>query len=101
MSGGHFDYAFCRISDLATELDYEIKINDQKIDDAAGIYPQNLTPDALYRMKATLSLLQMAADLAHAAEWIYSGDDGDDAFIRKYEEITNKYDWIHVGENEN
>ena len=95
MSGGHFDYAYSRINDLADSIEKEIDQN--QIPDEWG-YAEGLSDETIIRMREIVDLLEMASKLAYAAEWLYSGDDGEETFTKKYEQISHEHDWIHVGD---
>jgi len=79
MSGGAFDYAWRRIADFSEDLKEKIEEN-----------PSEFNP----LLMARLALLQMKAaelaELAKAAELLYSGDIGEDSFNEAWTEAIQK-----------
>jgi len=87
MSGGHFEYKQHRITDFADELYREIEGN--KLVDEYGYCP-NYSNDVLNELVKINILLNKAADLAHAVDYLYSGDYGEDCFLSKLKELKKK-----------
>ena len=74
MSGGHYDYAYSRVSDLAAQI----------ADDASG------EPDEAVRnaMDYCASQLEALSELARAIEWYMSGDYGPEQVIAEFKKVT-------------
>jgi len=87
MSGGHFDYNCFRISSFADDLNVEIDRNEVKDDFG---YCLNYKKETIVKLKKCSKLIKQAGDLAHAVEWLYSGDYGEESFIKKYNKILKK-----------
>ena len=77
MSGGSFDYAYSRVLHFAEELRAKIANNGKEDDygDKFGFSPQTIT-----RLQSIAEDAERAAKLMKAAEWLYSGDTGEDSF---------------------
>lgn len=88
MSGGHFDYACCKISRLAEEIQHEIDINDlhgeatDHLDyDHGRDRGYGLAPETLAVVQEIQRVLAAAGNLAREVEWLYSGDHGEGSFL--------------------
>ena len=75
MSGGHFNYAYFHIGELAHDLQVEID-NNYDVDEGYE-YSQS----TIYRLQTIQSKLQALSKLAREVEWLYSGDHGEDTFM--------------------
>ncbi len=102
MSGGHFDYAQYRISDIWVEIwdylyghdleewDVEDYIKDHFIDEDEATYvrkhnhtipnPYGLSKETLREFRKAVRLLRQAEVYAQRIDWLLSGDDGEEAF---------------------
>jgi len=76
MSGGHFDYKCFHIADFADELERAISKNSHKFGE-----------ETLSHLVIVLEVLETAAALAKEAEWLYSGDTGEDSFKSNVDRI--------------
>lgn len=81
MSGGHFNYAYSHIGGFAFDLEQEIYAND---DD------RRYDPIVVARLKRIQAILELAADLGHAVEWLYSDDYGEEYFMKRTSEILDE-----------
>lgn len=82
MSGGSFDYAYIRVSNFVDEL--VSRIQEDK---------QELNPETIDRLKQVASMADLTAKLMKEAEWLYSGDTGEETFCKAVEELL--YDLDH------
>lgn len=82
MSGGSFDYAFGHVDDFAEAL--ERKLNEA--DDPAAWNP-GFSPEVVAEMRRMVAEARQFAKKMHAVEWLWSGDDGEDTFLRRMMEI--------------
>lgn len=64
MSGGHYNYAFCRVEAMADQMEEDLK------------EPEQLTPNKPLRKKV-IAYLREVAELMRAIEWEDSGDGAD------------------------
>lgn len=77
MSGGHFDYHQYRIREIAESV--EDIIQNYK-------YP----PEVLEKIKEGLDALKKAEIYTQRIDWLVSGDDGPETFLRRLKEDLNK-----------
>lgn len=82
MSGGSFDYAYNKVDTFVNEL--VSCIEEDK---------QTLNPETIDRLKQVAAMSSLAAKLMKEAEWLYSGDTGEDTFCKRVEELL--YDLDH------
>lgn len=112
MSGGHFDYAQYRITDIYTSIeDYmdgheldedEVRdyINDRWLDDEEKDYihkhhhtipnPYGYTEETLSEFRKAVEVLKKAEVYAQRIDWLLSGDDGENSFHKRLKEDLNK-----------
>lgn len=76
MSGGAFEYAYNRIQIFADDL-YNILEKDKKV-----------SPEVVEVINDIAKMAERLAPLAKEAEWFYSGDIGEETFLRRVREIT-------------
>ena len=88
MSGGEFDYNCFKISQFAEELQHKIETNLNKDDYG---YSYNMSDEVLEKLKAAQKLIELAGKLAREIEWLYSGDHGEESFVRLYDKIMKEY----------
>ena len=87
MSGGSFDYACYRVDQFADELGLRLDEFDKK--DEWGYQPNKFGPATLAKLREIEALARRAAKLMKEAEWLYSGDTGDDSFMERVREIES------------
>lgn len=91
MSGGHFNYDQYRIGQMADEVEQLILNNDNPETNEWGdpkfhTYP----PEIIEKFHEGLMLLLRAQIYAQRIDWLVSGDDGEDAFLRRLREDLEK-----------
>lgn len=92
MSGGHFNYAQYRINDIAVEIDELIKSNDNKtLDEFGWEEGNNYFPAIIEKFKEAAHTLRQAAEMAQRVDWLLSGDDSEDCFLRRWDEEVRGY----------
>lgn len=77
MSGGHFDYRDCHLSDLVDEVERLITTN--KTGDEYG-YVRNYASDTIEEFKQAVKAIKRAQVYLHRIDYLVSGDDGEDSF---------------------
>jgi len=82
MSGGHFDYDQYKINSIAIAVEDAIANNDAN----EHPYPYNVIKE----FKTGLKHLNLAAIYAQRIDWLISGDDGNEAFIRRLDDDLKK-----------
>lgn len=83
MSGGHFDYINERIKDIASEIEAMIEINGAEDGDG---YNFNFPPVIIDRLREAAHTLRRAHAMAHRIDYLICGDDGEDRFIKRWNE---------------
>lgn len=81
MSGGHFDYAQHRVWDIADEIERSI----------ARAVESDYPPDIIERFKEAAHTLRQASEMAQRIDWLVSGDDGAEAFRKRWKEEVRWY----------
>ena len=107
MSGGHFDYDQYKIGYMADSIEKLIERNgrektkeelkDENWRDPEWYkkYPEDLChykyPDeVIEEFKKGVELLRQAEVYAHRIDWLISGDDGNESFLKRLKEDLNK-----------
>ena len=87
MSGGHFNYQQYAFEDIAQNLQHDIDINDSTEKDEYGHdLGQHYSPEVIKRFKNTVKLLRKCSDMVHEADWLLSGDSGEETFMKAWKE---------------
>lgn len=84
MSGGHFNYAQYRLNDIASEIEHLIDCNDNPDE---GNYPD----EVVTRFREAIHTIRQAEEMAQRVDWLVSGDDGDDSFLRRWKKEVRAY----------
>ena len=79
MSGGSFNYAYSRVQDFADEL--AIKIDGNDVRDTWGD-AHCFASHVIAELSKLATDAKVISDKMRAAEWLYSGDIGEEAFLR-------------------
>lgn len=79
MSGGAFNYAYCRVNEFADDLG--MLIDEEDAIDAYGGQPNKFSPAVLSSLRSIESLSRLTAKLMREAEWLYSGDTSEESFL--------------------
>lgn len=82
MSGGHYNYAFCKVEDFADEVEADLARAGTPTGYTDEFYPERQNPDLRRRFIAYLR--ERVVPAMRAVEWNDSGDGDDDeaALIR-------------------
>ena len=92
MSGGHFDYQQYRIEDIAVMIVEIIKSNDDESFDKWGQQRGNgYPPEIIEKFREAAHTLRQAAEMAQRIDWLLSGDDGEDCFLRRWDKEVRDY----------
>jgi hypothetical protein len=103
MSGGHFDYKQWHITEIADRVESLIESNGREKtreelkgefwhgDDWYEKYPEDLShykyPDeVIEKFKEGMKVLKIAAVYAQRIDWLLSGDDGEESFLKRLKE---------------
>ena len=87
MSGGSFDYAYARMHEFADDLRDMLSQQGQKKD---GWEVGTWEPAVAAKLAEIATLVDYAAKLGKEAEWLYSGDTGEDTFMERVAKIEEK-----------
>ncbi|MCX6602531.1 MAG: hypothetical protein NTV52_02940 [Acidobacteria bacterium] len=92
MSGGHFDYKQYQIEDIAVEIDEVIEANDDKTLNEWGQRRGNgYPPEIIEKFREAAHTLRQAAEMAQRIDWLLSGDDCEDSFLRRWDIKVRDY----------
>ncbi len=87
MSGGHFDYQQYRLHDITMMIDELIVSNDdESLDEFGNRRGRGYGPEIILRFKIASHTIKRAATMAQRIDWLVSGDDGDESFLRRWSE---------------
>ena len=92
MSGGHFGncgYDYYKVAQFADELEEEIK--DNFINDDWG-YHKGYPDEVIECLKSYLPQMRKMAEIMRHIDYLYSGDHGFDSFMKRIEEVEEKYE---------
>lgn len=103
MSGGHFNYDQYKIDQIAEDIQQELDnqgkekfkeelwmskeyYQDHPEEKLEYTYPKNIQKE----FKNAIKALKIAAVYAQRVDWLLSGDDGEDSFLKRLKEDLNK-----------
>lgn len=87
MSGGRFDYDQYRIGQIADQIQHEIECNDDMTLDEWGCTKgRGYDAAVIHRFKEAVRALRVAEIYAQRIDWLLSGDDGEESFIRRLDQ---------------
>ena len=98
MSGGHFGdcgYDYYKVAQFADELEEEILNNGKgKYEDRTyGVeYYPNHEPEVIEYLKEQLPKLRKMSEIMRIVDYLYSGDIGDDTFMKLVQKVEEKYE---------
>lgn len=85
MSGGSFNYDCFKISNFADKLEHKILSNSQEF-----------SKETIFKLKKSLKIIKVAAELAKEIEWLYSYDHSEKSLQALIDNIITKK---HKGDN--
>lgn len=87
MSGGHFGYEQYKIGQIADDIQLLIDTNDSCEKNSYGDpIGRNYSPEVVDKFREAVKVLRMAHVYAQRIDWLVSGDDGPNSFLRRLEE---------------
>lgn len=87
MSGGHFNYDQDKIGRIADEIQYVIDNNNNEGSDEWGNFKgRGYNDETVKHLKDSVYYLRLAQIYAQRADWLLSGDDGEDNFVKRLNE---------------
>lgn len=107
MSGGHWEYIQYRFTDIAEDIDKliekngqskteeELKENSWHDDDWYEKYPEEkfhykYSDEVIEQFKASSIMIKITQIYIQRMDWLLSGDDGEDSFLRRIDEDLKK-----------
>lgn len=98
MSGGHFDYNQHHIREIADSVENTIRNNGKKIkypkhyeiEDWENTHHYEYPPEVIEKFKEGLDILRKAEIYAQRIDWLVSGDDGEESFLKRLKEDLDK-----------
>jgi len=91
MSGGAFDYDQYRLGYIADSIEDRIRTNNEKPDYWWGDWNGQVYPnEVIEEYKKAIAYLKIALCYAQRVDWILSGDDGNDSFLKRLQEELEK-----------
>ena len=91
MSGGHFNYTQVTIASIADDIDQIVKDNDRDDKDAWGDrIGSHHSPAVIERFMLAARTAKLAAVMLQRVDWLICGDDGEDSFLRRWDEELAK-----------
>lgn len=96
MSGGHFGYEQNRLEEIAWDINDLILAND---DETLNQYGERIgngyPPEIIEKFYTAAYALKRAAAMVRRIDYLVSGDDGQDTFLRLWEEdVISRLDRI-------
>jgi len=91
MSGGHFNdngYEYYKVAQFADELEQEIKNNFIKDE---WRYYYGYPDEVIECLKSYIPQMRKIAEIMRHIDYLYSGDHGDDSFMKLVQEVEEKY----------
>ncbi len=77
MSGGYFNYSQYYCSDIADEIEQYIESMDDEEREYYGV-------EIIERFELTVQYLRNAGAMAQRVDWLISGDDGPESFMKRW-----------------
>ena len=91
MSGGRWDYVQYRLEDIARDISEIIKTNDStELTEWGTQYGRGYDVDTLDALSEAIPIIRMAAVHIQRADWLLSGDDGEDSYLRRLRQDINE-----------
>lgn len=91
MSGGYFDYHNYVIRDFAEKIEDVVESNDDEtLDEYGTTKGRNLSPEVIEKFQEAIYTLRQASKMLHRVDWLLSGDDSEESFLRRwYRNVPN------------
>lgn len=90
MSGGYFnsnEYIYYKVEQFADELEHEIENNDCV---NQYNYSHSYNEETIWTLKVALEEIRRVAEIMKAIDYLYSGDYGEDSFLKEIKKSQNK-----------
>jgi len=97
MSGGYFDYGQWWLVDMAEKLE-GLVVKERSEEDPGDGFRHDFTDETLKTLELTAGLLRRVFVLAHSADYLLSGDHGEESFHREIAEDLPDLQYLLKGE---
>ncbi len=93
MSGGSFDHAYGRVEEFADSLERKLRAAAEpapagpREDGEDHERPEAFIPAVTARLQHVERMARHLSALMKEVEWLYSGDNGEESFLRNYAEL--------------
>jgi len=84
MSGGHFNHSYYHFNMFADDLEEEILHNNDKND---CNHSYDFSNQTIKELNKIIKLCRKCANLVYEVEYLYSGDIGEESFLKNIKEI--------------
>jgi len=92
MSGGYFNYDQNKIEQIADDIERVIRDNDSEEKNEWGErIGYGFSPQVIERFEEAIYTLRQAAEMAQRVDWLLSWDDGEQSFLRRWDEEVRPY----------
>ena len=93
MSGGHFNYDQNRIGGIAEAVECLIENNDiDDLNEWGDHIGRGYAHEVIAKFQEGLAYLRIAEIYAQRIDWLVSGDDREDSFLRRLQSDLHKLD---------
>lgn len=84
MSGGYFDYQQYMLGRIAADIEHIIETNEsEEIGEWGDKKGRFYAPETIRRFEEAVNLIRTAEIYAQRIDWLLSGDDGEESFLRR------------------
>jgi len=73
-------------------LEVEIQNNNKKLDEYE--YAPNFSPETIKYLRKQLRQMRKVSEIMRHIDYLYSGDHGEDSFMKLVEEVEAKYETL-------
>ena len=85
MSGGHYDYKFGHMNDLAVMIRSDCDTRETMTQDGHGYLVEPIAHDIIQHMRYIAEEIEKLSMAVHDIEWLLSGDYGEDTLRERCE----------------
>lgn len=97
MSGGHWAYNQYQIGQVVDDIEQMIRTNDDEtLNEWGDPTGHHFSPAVIEEFRRAVAVLRVAEIYWHRIDWLVSGDDGEDSFLRRVNEDLTKAGILHV-----
>jgi hypothetical protein len=91
MSGGFFEYKHYLMDELADDIKRVVENNNgQDLDEWGCRVGKNYSPEVIERFNEAIQTLKQASIMVNRIDWLLSGDDGEETFMKRWDEDLNR-----------